>query len=296
MSSIKELKLMNEAERILWFAGAKSSDLTLVLKNEGIKGISKMKKAEKLAMVLDLVVEDTVTDKEIDKVIDDTKKLTEELNVRQSNKEELEATLYARWCAKEITWEEFKNTIINRNISIPINVADEEDTKYMLERKCDLCSEYEHYVFDTHTTYYSILNKDFEWDNVHMNYGKYVWDKWTEKQFYKRNTVDEDGIYQLAFEFDEDCEYTLVYKKYELLGAYKDGNIDDIKRLVAYDDRLYDDDLETYTKLLEILDKQRKEYHKMLDADKMLRKKFNFIKCKYKKFSSFAKENPKRVY
>ena len=294
--TIKDLKLMNETERILWFSNAKVKDLNNVLKNEGVKGLSKLKKAEKLAMVVNLVVENKVADEEIDKIIDDTKKLTEELNVRQSYKEEFEATLYARWCAKEITWEEFKNTIINRNISIPINVASEEDTKYMLERKCDLCSEYEHYVFDTHTTYYSVLNKDFEWDGVHMNYGKYVWDKWTEKQFYERNTVDEDGIYQLAFEFDEDYEYTLVYKNYELLGAYKDGNIEDIKKLVAYDDRLDDDELETYTQLLQLLDKQRKEYHKMLEADKMLRKKFNFIKCRYKKFSSFANENPRRVY
>ena len=294
--TIKDLKLMNDKDRILWFANAKANDLTLVLKNEGIKGISKMKKAEKLAMVVDLVVEKNVTDEEIDKVVEDTRKLTEELNARQSYKEEFEATLYARWQAKEITWEEFKQTVVNRNVSIPINVASEEDTKDMLERKCDLCSEYEHYVYDTHTTYYSVLNKDFEWASVHMNYGKYVWDKWTEKQFYERNTVDKEGIYQLAFEFDEDYEYTLVYKNYELLGAYKDGDVEDIKKLVAYDDRLSDEDLETYTQLLQILDKQRKDYHKMLEADKMLRKKFNFIKCRYKKFSSFANENPKRRY
>ena len=294
--TIKELKLMNDKDRIFWFTNAKAKDLSLILKNEGIKGISKLKKAEKLEIIVGLVVEDKVEDEEIDKVIEDTKKLTEELNARQSFKEEFEATLYARWQAKEITWEQFKQTIINRNISIPINVASEEDTKYMLERKCDLCSEYEHYIYDTHTTYYSVLNKDFEWNSVYMNYGKYVWDKWTEKQFYERNTVDKDGIYQLAFEFDEDYEYTLVYKNYELLGAYKDCNIDDIKRLVAYDYRLDDDDLETYTQLLQILDKQRKEYHKMLEADKMLRKKFNFIKCKYKKFSSFANEKPRRSY
>ena len=294
--TIKDLKLMNEAERILWFTNAKVKDLTIVLKNAGIKGVSKLKKAEKLAMVVDLVVENNVTDEEIDKVVEDTRKLTEELNARQSYKEEFEQTLYARWAAKEITWEQFKQTVVKRNVSIPINVADEAYTKDLIDRRCDLCSEYEHYIYDTNTTYYSVLNKDFEWASVHMNYGKYIWDKWTEKQFYERNTVDEEGIYQLAFEFDEDYEYTLVYKNYELLGAYKDGDIEDIKKLVAYDDRLSDEDLETYTQLLQILDKQRKEYHKMLEADKMLRKKFNFIKCRYKKFSSFANENPKRRY
>ena len=127
--TIKDLKLMNETERILWFANAKAKDFGIVLKNEGIKGVSKLKKAEKLAMVLDLVVESNVTDEEIDKVVEDTKKLTEELNVRQSYEEEFEATLYARLCAKEITWQEFKQTVINRNVSIPINVADEAYTK-----------------------------------------------------------------------------------------------------------------------------------------------------------------------
>ena len=114
--TIKDLKLMNEAERILWFANAKSSDLTLVLKNEGIRLISKIKKADKLAIVVGMVVENKVTDEDIEKVMEDTKKLNEEINVRQSFKEKIEGTLYARWKAKEITWEEFKNTIRNYNI------------------------------------------------------------------------------------------------------------------------------------------------------------------------------------
>ena len=38
---------MWKKDRILWFASAKAKDLGVVLKNEGIKGISKMKKAEK---------------------------------------------------------------------------------------------------------------------------------------------------------------------------------------------------------------------------------------------------------
>ena len=81
-----------------------------------------------------------------------------------------------------------------------------------------------------------------------------------------------------------------------MLGAYKDGDIDDIKKLVAYDNKLVTEDLDIYEELLVLLDKQRKEYHEMLEADKMLRKKFNFIKCRYKKFSSFANEHPKRRY
>ena len=294
--TIKDLKLMNEKDRILFFTNAKVKDLTIVLKNAGIKGISKMKKAEKLALILDLVVENNVTDDAIDKVVEDTKKLTEELNVRQSYKEEFEETLYARLCAKEITWQEFKQTVVNRNISIPINVADEEYTKDLLDRRCDLYSEYEHYVYKG-DTYYSVLSKDFQWKKVFKNNGKYRWKNWHEKQFYERNTVDKDGVLQLAFDYDEnDCYTVLVYKNHELLGAYKDGTIDDIKKLVAYDDRLVEEDVSTYEELLDILEQQHEEYNKMLKADSMLRKKFNFIKYKYRKFSSFANENPKRSY
>ena len=262
--TIKDLKLMNEAERILWFTSAKAKDLAIVLKNAGIKGVSKLKKAEKLEMIVGMVVENTVTDEEIDKVVEDTKKLTEELNVRQSYEEEFEETLYARWCAKEITWQEFKQTVVNRNISIPINVADEEYTKDLLDRKCDLYSEYEHYVYKG-DNYYSVLNKDFKWKKVFKNNGKYKWKNWEEKQMYERNVVD-NGLLQLAFDYDEDGELTLLaYKNYELLGnyRYRDSDIEDIKKLVAYDDKLSDVDLEAYTELLQLLDKQYKQYNKI---------------------------------
>ena len=293
--TIKYLKLMNEAERILWFTSAKAKDLGIVLKNEGIKGISKMKKAEKLEMIVNLVVENTITDEEIDKVVEDTRKLTEELNVRQSYEEEFEETLYARLCAKEITWLEFKQTVVNRNISIPINVADEEYTKDLLDRRCDLYSEYEHYVYKG-DTYYSVLNKDFQWKKLFKNNGKYRWKNWHEKQFYERNTVDKDGVLQLAFDFDENDYYTiLVYKNYELLGAYKDGKIDDIKKLVAYDNKLVTEDIDAYEELLALLEKQHEEYNRIMEADRMLRKKLK-NQYKYKKFSSFANENPKRRY
>lgn len=280
--TVKNLKLMNETERILWFANAKSSDLTLVLKNEGIKGLSKLKKAEKLEMIVGMVVENKVADEVIEKVIDDTKQLCEEINARQSFKEEIEQTLCARWLAKEITWEEFKQTITKYNISIPINVADEEYTKESIKRNIDLYSNYEH--FDRDNKYYSVLSKDFQWSNVFRIVGKYNWYNWTLKEMYERNTIDEDWIHQLAFDFDEDGDYMLlVYKNYELLGAYVNGNIDDIKRLVAYDDRLVDEDASAYSELLELLEKQYKEYDKIVDADMMLHKKLNNVK-KYEQF------------
>ena len=285
MSSIKELKLMSEAKRILWFANAKSSDLTLVLKNEGIKGISKIKKAEKLEMIVGLVVENKVADDVIDKVMEDTRKLNEDINARQSYEEKFESTLYARLKAKEINWEEFKQAVINYNLSIPINVANEVYSKKLIDKHCFFYSYYEHDDYDNNV-YYSVVNKEFKWDNVFKNYGKYDMWQWIERRFYEKNTVNKDGL-QLAFDFDvdSDWEYTLlVYKNYELLGYYINGDIDNIEKLVAYDDRLDGDDLETYTELLELLEKQHEEYDKILEVDNMLRNKL-VIPCDYTNFS-----------
>ena len=261
MSSIKELKVMNQKELCIWSSNVNIKELKAILKENGFKGYSRLKKTELLNAVLDMIV----SDEEIEKVMEDTKKLNEEINARQSFEEEFESTLYARWAAKEITWEEFKQTIINYNISIPINVTDEEDTKDILNRKCDMCSYYEHYVFDDDNTYYSVLNKDFKWDNVFRNNGKYRYYDWEEQQMYERNTIDKDGL-QLAFDFDENSDYTLlVYKNYKLLGSYTNGQIDDINRLIEYDDRLSYDDLDAYTELLELLDKQYEEYDKIIN-------------------------------
>ena len=261
MSSINELKAMSKKELCIWGSKVNAKELKAILKKNGFRGYSKLKKAELLNAVLDMIV----SDEEIEKVMEDTKKLNEEINARQSFEEEFESTLYARWAAKEITWEEFKQTIINYNISIPINVADEEDTKDILNRKYDMDSMYEHYVFESNTCYYSVLNKDFEWDNVFRNNGKYRYYDWEEQQMYERNTVDKDGL-QLAFDFDENSDYTLlVYKNYELLGSYTNGQIDDINRLIEYDDRLSYEDLDTYAELLELLDKQYEEYDKIIN-------------------------------
>ena len=110
--------------------------------------------------------------------------------------------------------------------------------------------------------------------------------QWIERQFYEKNTIDKDGL-QLAFDFDvdEDWAYTLlVYKNYELLGNYTNGDIDNIMKLVAYDDQLSYEDFETYEELLELLEKQHEEYNKILEVDNILRKKL-VIPCDYTNFS-----------
>ena len=110
--------------------------------------------------------------------------------------------------------------------------------------------------------------------------------QWIERQFYEKNTIDKDGL-QLAFDFDvdEDWAYTLlVYKNYELLSNYTNGDIADIMKLVDYDDKLSYEDFETYEELLELLEKQYEEYNKILEVDNMLRNKL-VIPCDYTNFS-----------
>ena len=55
--SINELKSMNERERITYFATAKTKDLKATLKAEGVKGYYRLRKAQALEMVLDMVLE-----------------------------------------------------------------------------------------------------------------------------------------------------------------------------------------------------------------------------------------------
>ena len=109
---------------------------------------------------------------------------------------------------------------------------------------------------------------------------------------YERNTVDKNGR-QLSFSFDSDCYCVIsVYKNYKLLGTFDLECCErDIKMLIDYDYRLFGKDLEIYMQLLELLNKQRKEYDKIIETDAKLLKKLN---THYNEFSSLIKETPKR--
>ncbi len=62
--NIKELKLLNKKELCVWSATVKAIQLKAILREKGIKGYSKLKKAELLDKVLDLVI----LQKDIEKV------------------------------------------------------------------------------------------------------------------------------------------------------------------------------------------------------------------------------------
>ena len=62
---INELKSMNQRERITYFATAKTKDLKAILKAEGIKGYYRLRKAQALEMVLDMILEPEIVEPEI---------------------------------------------------------------------------------------------------------------------------------------------------------------------------------------------------------------------------------------
>ena len=265
--TINELKAMNETERMEWIVNAKSSDLNAVLKNEGVKFIPNMKKTEKLAMVVKLV-ENSIADEDAKRVMEEAKKLKEEIEIRQCYVEKIECTLYAMYKNKEITYNELRKTCNAYNIDIPLS-SNEKNSIKIVDEYCNLFSLYEHH--DDDYTYYSILSKDYKWDNMYRKNNMCEdWD-WDVKKFYEMNTVD-DGNLQLACTFDDNLNYMLcMYKNYELLGTFADGNIYDIKVVVDYDDKLNDEDLDTYSELLDLLNEQQEEYCRIVDGDKMLR-------------------------
>ena len=283
---IKGLLEMSENERILWFAKATANDLTIVLENEDIECYSNTKKSEKLEMVIDLL------DEEIYEIMEETRQLYTEIVMRQSYEEKIEWTLYCRYKNEEITYDQMRKVCDKYKLDIPLS-CNEQNCVAFIDKYCDFYSHYQHYR-KKGGKYYSVLDENYEWCNVFRNDGKHKWQNWEEKQMYERNTVDKNGR-QLSFSFDSDGYCVIsVYKNYKLLGTFDLECCErDIKMLIDYDYRLFGKDLEIYTELLERLNKQRKEYDRIIETDAKLLKKLN---THYNEFSSLIKETPKRVY
>ena len=278
--SINELKKMSEKERISWLLNAKSKDLGIVLKNYGIKSISKMTKDEKMSMILDLAIEN-ISDEEVEKVIEDTRKLNKELKIKQSYEETLKATLYARYKNKEITYNELRKVCDKYHFNIPLSY-NEESSIDLIDRYCDIYSNYMHYD-DEGKIYFSVLDKEFEWCNVSKNSYECRDYNWNGQQLYKLNTID-NGLQQLAFTFEDNGHCIVcVYKNYTLLATYVCGDMDDIRKLIYHDKKLTYEDLKAYEKLYELLGEQYEEYDKTLEADMKLQKKLNITE-KYWQF------------
>ena len=271
--TISELKLMSESEMMEWIVNANAKDLGFLLQYEGIKGVSKMKKAKKIAMIVRLVLENTA-DENTKRIMEEVKRLNEEIEIRQTFAEKIEWTLYAVYKNNEITYNELRKVCNAYHMDIPLSCNEKNSIK-LIKKYCDY-SKYKHHDEDGNT-YYSLFDKRYEWDNVRISKNMCeCWDlDWDIQQFYEKNTVD-NGDLQLAYTFDDDGDYILcVYKDYELLGTYFEGDMHRIKKLVDYDDRLVAEDLDAYEELLELLNKQQEELWEIIEADRILRNKLN---------------------
>ena len=222
-----------------------------------------------------MVVSENITDEDVKRIMEEPKQLNEEINVRQSHEEDIEVTLYARYKNKEISYNQMRKVCYKYNLDIPLS-DDEENSIDFIDEHYDTFSWYEHYgVKDK--IYYSVLSRAYEWEFFCLDdnyYDEDDWDDWVIQQFFEKNAVD-NGNLQLAYKIDiEEEEHVLcIYKDYKLLGAYVEGGIERIKRLIAYDDKLVAEDLDTYKELLELLNKQQEEFWRIIYANELLKKK-----------------------
>lgn len=256
--TIKELKEMNEKDRILWFASAKAKDLGAILKNEGVKGISKMKKAEKLAMIVDLVVEEVevVTDEDIETIYNETKAINKEVNARQSFEEEFEQTLYARWDLHEITLEELRKVVSTYKLDIPV-MSNRENTIDIANRYGDLAC-YEYMGGD-----YYIDTTDFDYEDLFVEEG-YRWNNWEEHMLYTYNNLSSEN-YTIGYQYDSyGDDYFVIYRDKQAIAKYKDIEKSDLDKLFTVDVQAKEDK-ELLYKLLEDFMKQHEEYNKIIN-------------------------------
>ena len=289
MNIINELRKMSEIERMEWIVNAKTSYLNVALKDYGVKGIANMNKLEKIVM-LTKIVEENIADQDAKRVMDDTERLKEEIEIRQCYAETIEGILYARYKNGEITYDELRKTCNAYDIDIPLSYNEKNSIK-IVDENCDLFSWYEHHDEDGNV-YYSILDKKYEWGNLSLTSYDCRNDDWDVQQFFARNTVD-NGDLQLACTFDENLNYMLcMYKNHKLLGAFADGDIYDIKVVVDYDDRLTDEDLNTYEELLDLLNEQQEEYCRIVDGDKM---SINELDCAEENADFIVDEQNKKI-
>lgn len=221
-----------------------------------------------------MVVVENITDEDVKRIMETTKKLNEEINVRQSYEEDIEATLYARYKNKEVSYNQMRKVCDKYNLDIPLN--DEEDDIFGLCARWYMFSRYKHYGTKD-KIYYSVLSRDYEWENFHLDINDYDeddWDDWIIQQYFEKSAVD-NGNLQLAYKLgiEEEEPVLCIYKDHKLLGAYVECDIERIKILIDYDDKLVAEDLDTYKELLKLLNKQQKEFWRIIYANELLKNK-----------------------
>ena len=180
-----------------------------------------------------------------------------------------------RYKNKEVSYNQMRKVCDKYNLDIPLN-NDEEDDIFGLCARWYMFSRYKHYGTKD-KIYYSVLSRDYEWENFHLDINDYDeddWDDWIIQQYFEKSAVD-NGNLQLAYKLgiEEEEPVLCIYKDHKLLGAYVECDIERIKRLIDYDDKLVAEDLDTYKELLKLLNKQQKEFWRIIYANELLKKK-----------------------
>ncbi|NFO30401.1 DUF3102 domain-containing protein [Clostridium botulinum] len=201
----------------------------------------------------------------INQIIEDTSTIIKEIEIRQAYKDDFEATLIARYNAKEITLEELNEVIAKTKCDLPIFLKTELLNKY-IDRN-DFYSNYEHYEWNKEhksTIRYGLLdNFHFDWEENVINHHYYNWE---EEQLFKVNHLD-NNTYQIAELSDDNGGQVCIYKDYKLVAHFisdeeseeesEEEMIENIKVLCEYDKSL---ELDTIIKLYKELSINLKQY------------------------------------
>lgn len=233
---INQLKLMSKTELCVWASTVKVQELKLILKEAGVKGYSKFKKAELLVAVLDLVCEEQEesTNAEVEQIMAETVRINEELKARQGAEESIGITLIGRLDANEITFEEYKACVYAKKLEDAPVVFNREET---LSVAGDYNSYSSYWINDEK---FGVLNNDYNYEEMICT-GRYY--DCIAEHYYSLNLINKGNL-SMSFCFNDDQEtVTCVYKDKVLLGHYTYCDMDKIRALVDYDDRLDSEDL-----------------------------------------------------
>ena len=255
---INELKAMSQKELCIWSSNVNVKELKAILKENGFRGYSKLKKTELLNSVLDMIVSDEVeaTDEKIKHIYEETKAINKEVNSRQSFEEELERTLYARWYSYEISLEELRKVVSKYKLDIPV-MSNRENTIDIANRYGKL-SISEYIKGGCH-----IDTIGLEYENLFVEEG-HIWYDWEEQQLYKYNNLSSKN-YTIGYIFDEYCDdYFVIYRDKQVIAKYKDIEKSDLDKLFTVDVQAKEDK-ELLYELLKDFMKQHKEYNKIMN-------------------------------
>ncbi|NFF80365.1 DUF3102 domain-containing protein [Clostridium botulinum] len=286
--SLTELKKIIKEKKSELKTYKKKNDIDVAFEKEDKKEVS---------IILNGADTKPSVDVNVDKIIEDTKKIIQEIEIRQGYIDNFEETLVARYNAKEITFNELNKVISKTKCDLPIFFKHELLDDYLYSSN-EFYSNYEHTTYTTDKTTnertskttYSILN------DAMLNWKDNVTNKWyydcEEEEEFKFNNI-ENKVHQIAELSDSICTYICIYKNYKLLASLTAEEYIDfenwITKLCDYDTNLNDSDKSIYLKMYQKLETNMKKYYEQ--------KNIRFAKAQAKKKKYDEKfENWQKLY